>query len=220
MLEVITHPDSFFKRKMNEEIEIKIPLMIMGFMWLAGLLKVILVMFTFRDIMSAELLPMFITVVGIALLGSFIGIFAVWIIISGIFYVVSSIFRGKGSFKRVMEFFSYGFIPSTIEDFVITVYIVYIMLNMDFVNITQNFSEAEFVAVFLKLIIFSNPTITILLTVFSLIMTFSNLYIWIYGLKYSRNLSLKNAIIAVIVPVVLYTIYGWVSWIIYFIEMS
>ncbi|MCC7575257.1 MAG: YIP1 family protein, partial [Methanomethylovorans sp.] len=35
-----------------------------------------------------------------------------WVIYSGIFYLISSFVGGQGNFKRVLEFVAYGFLPS------------------------------------------------------------------------------------------------------------
>ncbi|HID43177.1 MAG TPA: YIP1 family protein, partial [Archaeoglobaceae archaeon] len=48
--------------------------------------------------------------IGIA--GSFIGMFAIWLILAAVMHALSSLFGGNGSFKRTFEITGYGYLPS------------------------------------------------------------------------------------------------------------
>ncbi|WP_292467419.1 Yip1 family protein [Methanolobus sp.] len=225
MLEIVTNPDSFFKRKMNEEIDFKIPLMIMGFVWLVGLLKIVvalsLFMGTVPDDMPDDVIPIFIGAIIIGTVIGFVGIFIMWLFVSGTFYVLSCLFHGKGSFKRVMEFFSYGFIPYIIDAFISSIYLYYVFSGIDFIFLVEKSSSSrnEFMRIFLNEFIFANLPLTVVLFVFSTIMSLLTIYIWIYGLKHSRNISLKNSVIAIVIPVAMYSIYNWLSLLLYLMEI-
>ena len=51
-----------------------------------------------------------------SILGALFGIFVFWGIWTGVFYLISSLFKGKGTFKRSLEFIGYGYLPQILED--------------------------------------------------------------------------------------------------------
>ena len=59
----------------------------------------------------AEIVKFFLVGAYIGIIGSFIGIFAVWLILAVIMHGISSFFNGKGPFRRTFEFVGYGFPP-------------------------------------------------------------------------------------------------------------
>jgi hypothetical protein len=117
-----------------------------------------------------------------------------WAVYSAIFYVISMLFNGEGSFKRVMEFVSYGFIPSIISSIISAIFTSRAYSNIDFTDpmVTDT--------------LLSDPTLRIA-GIVGIIFTLWSANIWIFALVHSRNLSVKNAAIAVGVPILLYVLY-------------
>ncbi len=60
----------------------------------------------------AGLIPGMESIIAIStIIGALFGIFIFWGIWSGVFYLISSLFKGKGTFKRSLEFIGYGYLP-------------------------------------------------------------------------------------------------------------
>jgi hypothetical protein len=194
MLEVLTDPNGFFKRKSNEEIEFKTPLLIILLMAAVGAVTAVIVM---RNIMGTlpEEAAAFAGIGAVfAVVGAVIGTFVMWAVYSAIFYVISMLFNGEGSFKRVMEFVSYGFIPSIISSIISAIFTSRAYSNIDFSD--PMIADA----------LLSDPTLRIAGIVGIIFMLWSA-NIWIFALVHSRNLSVKNAAITVGVPILLYVLY-------------
>ena len=194
MLEVLTDPNGFFKRKSNEEIEFKTPLLIILLMAAVGAVTAVIVM---RNIMGTlpEEAAAFAGIGAVfAVVGAVIGTFVMWAVYSAIFYVISMLFNGEGSFKRVMEFVSYGFIPSIISSIISAIFTSRAYSNIDFTDpmVTDT--------------LLSDPTLRIA-GIVGIIFTLWSANIWIFALVHSRNLSVKNAAITVGVPILLYVLY-------------
>ena len=194
MLEVLTDPNGFFKRKSNEEIEFKTPLLIVLLMAAVGTITAVLMMQNIMGTLPEEAAAFAGIGIVFAVVGAVIGIFIMWAVYSAIFYVISMLFNGEGSFKRVMEFVSYGFIPSIISSIISAIFTSRAYSNIDFTDpmVTDT--------------LLSDPTLRIA-GIVGIIFTLWSANIWIFALVHSRNLSVKNAAIAVGVPILLYVLY-------------
>jgi hypothetical protein len=194
MLEVLTDPNGFFKRKSNEEIEFKTPLIIVLLMAAVGAITALIVMQNVIGGLPEEAAAFAGIGTVLAVVGAVIGTFVMWAVYSAIFYVITMLFNGEGSFKRVMEFVSYGFIPSIISSIISAIFTSRAYSNIDFSN--PMIADA----------LLSDPTLRIAGIVGIIFMLWSA-NIWIFALVHSRNLSVKNAAITVGVPILLYVLY-------------
>jgi hypothetical protein len=136
----------------------------------------------------------------VLIIGSIIGVAFSWLLYTVIFYIISIIFSGEGDFKRSMEFVAYGFIPNIVSSIIAAYYTSKVFSNIDLASVTDPQAIQD--------MILSDPSMQIA-SVLGIIFTLWSANIWIFGVKYARNLSLKNAVITVGVPIglsVLYTI--------------
>lgn len=203
MLQVLTDPNGFFKKKINEEIEWKNPLIIMSLMVVVGAITTYTtIMSTLQSFMSMDFLEGAgqIIIVIFLIIGSIIGVAFSWLLYTAIFYIISIVFSGEGDFKRSMEFVAYGFIPNIVSSLIAAYYTNRVFSNIDFSSITDPQAVQD--------MMFADPSMKIA-TILGLIFTLWSANIWIFGVKYARNLSLKNAVITVGIPIglsVLYTV--------------
>lgn len=202
MLEVLTNPNGFFKKKINQDIEWKTPLIIMALMAIVGSITTYITLISiFQSMVSMDFLEGAgkIIIAIILIIVSIISVVVFWILYTAIFYVISVILKGEGDFKRLMQFVSYGFIPKIVSSIVGAYYTSKVFANIDFATVDP---------VMMQEMILSDPSLKIASAI-GIIFTLWSANIWIFGIMYSRNLSLKNAIITVGIPVglsVLYTI--------------
>ena len=103
-----------------------------------------------------------------------------WFLCAGAFYGLSIFSEGVGSFKRVLEFIGYGFIPQILSTIFNTV-IIYTLL----------------------------PTLTALpqftmyaVAIIGLLLSFWSVAIWVFAVKHARNISTQDALFTVVGSVV------------------
>lgn len=197
MLEVLTNPGEFFENKMKREVDFKPPIMIVGVMAIISAISAYIITTTIIGSLPSDAA----TFVQIgAIIGAIIAmivVFIMWIIYGGIFYLISTVFGGQGNFKRVLEFVAYGFIPSILGSVISLVLTSKAYSSIDF-SITD--PEILQKAMLSDPYIMASSAIGILLTLWS-----AN--IWVFAMMHSRNLTVKNALITVGIPMGLYVIY-------------
>ncbi|RZN31210.1 MAG: hypothetical protein EF813_12555 [Methanosarcinales archaeon] len=158
MASVLTNPDGFFSELSAKDVNMEIPLLI------------VLIALSSTVIVS-----------GIVAIISLLVVFIMWLLCTGVFYIISIFFGGKGSFKRCLEFVGYGFIPMIVLLWIRPIIVITLPPTIDFSSV------------------YTILGITILLW---------SANIWIFAVKHARNLSARNALITVGAPVGLYLIYN------------
>jgi hypothetical protein len=228
MLELFKNPNEFFRNKISEPEDLKKPFYIVVGLWLSRLFMLTMIMELFISSYSSksamdfssitsDMYVFFVIILLLVLIVTFIGILILWITTAGVFYVFSALFHGKGSFKRVLEFTSYGFIPYVIDTIATPFYLWLIIPKIDLISVIGTMEETGDTSILVNEILYANLSLTIASTLFSILLFVLALYIWMNGMKYGRNLSTKKAILTVGIPAVLYAIYELLKSIIYFI---
>ncbi len=197
MLEVLTNPDSFFEKKMSEDISFKMPIVIILAIGILGAINGIFMMQKIMAELPSDAAQFASYGAIFAAVGAIIGVFVMWVIYTVVFYVISLAFKGEGEFKRVLEFVGYGFIPSIASG---VIGLVVMMVALPTIEFSMDNPEL------LQQSMMSNPMIQAS-AIIGVIFTIWSANIWIFGLMHSRNLSTKNAIITVGIPIGLYLIY-------------
>ncbi|WP_094227350.1 YIP1 family protein [Methanolobus psychrotolerans] len=197
MLEVLTDPNGFFKRKINEETEWKTPLIIMAVYAIIGALSAYVTMMKVMESLPEEAAAFAGVGAVFGIIGAIIGVVFAWALYSAVFYIISMIFHGKGDFKRVMEFVSYGFIPSIFGS-IVSLYFTNKMLS----GIDFNMDDPTMITE----MILTDPSMKIA-GILGIIFMLWSANIWVFGIMYSKNLSFKNAAMTVGIPIGIYVLY-------------
>ena len=139
-MKLITNPNGFFEELKEKEIGIKIPLstIVLPLAIILSIYQYIL-MSKLSQASPSNLARFFIVGAYIGIAGSFIGIFAVWLILAVIMHGLSTFFGGKGSFRRTFEFVGYGFFPSLIGSLITLPMSAYYISNAEIpeISVTQ-----------------------------------------------------------------------------------
>jgi hypothetical protein len=197
LTQVLTNPNGFFAEKMKTEVEMKTPLMIVLLIAVLGAINAVIVTQKIMEILPPEAAA-FASIGAIAGgIGAFIGAIIMWVIYSGVFYAISSILGGEGTFKRVLEVVAYGFIPS-IASGIIGIIVMATSFSVENFDI-QNPELMEQAML-------NDPTMKMSMIV-GILFTLWSANIWIFGLVHARHMTVKNAAISVLVPVGLYVLY-------------
>jgi len=207
-MKLITNPDEFFEELKHREVRIKIPLLTI-IIPLAVLLSIYQYILAIKlsQAFPPELTRFFLIGAYIGIAGSFIGVFAVWLILAVIMHGISSFFEGKGSFRRTFEFVGYGFLPSLIGSAITVPMSLNYVMNVEVPKITiaqlqqnPNVVKTVMLSLIPKSLIYSNLIINIAITIWSLT-------IWTFAVKHAREIELRKAFITALIPTVLFGIY-------------
>jgi len=210
ILDILISPDAFFRNAINKKEDLKVPLLIVLCGAIVGAVHAYLVGGLTGKMMSA-LIPGMATIITLsAVIGALVAIFLIWIVMTGIFYGLSFLFRGQGSFRRCLEFTGYGYLPqilgsviSVIVAFMYVPKVVVPQISAAAMQDPQVIQDAVKTLMHDPAMLEMTQIIVVITTVFLLWSANS----WIFGMKYARNLSLRNAAICVGVPVIAYVLY-------------
>lgn len=196
MLEVLTNPNSFFEKKMSENISFKMPIVILLVIGIIGAINAVLMVQKIMAQLPSDAAPFASFGAVFGAIGAIISIFVMWVIYAVVFYAISLAFKGEGELKRVLEFVGYGFIPSIASAIIGLIVMIIALPTIEFSMDNPELMQQTMM---------SNPMLQASAIIGVIFMLWSA-NIWIFGLIHSRNLSTKNAIITVGIPVGLYII--------------
>lgn len=183
-MDVLLNPDKFFAERKN--MDFKIPVLILLISAILGVVSVYLTVdLTIQksflgfgvkiDPQQLEMLR------GIALItgsvAAIIGVFVIWLIITGLLYLFSAIFGGKGSFSTLLKFTAFSYIPSII----LTPITVYLTIESLSQAIGGKMLDPGFLAV---------PTL------FGMVVLLWQYVYWVFAVKNARELDLKKSAIS------------------------
>ena len=206
ILDVLIHPNAFFRNVINEKENLKVPLLIILCVAIISAIPAYLIGNLTGKLMEA-LMPGMETIIMIsAVIGAMIGTFLIWIILTGLFYGLSFLFKGQGRFQRCLEVTGYGYLPqilgSLISVIVALMYapkVVVPGISAAALQDPQAVQDAVKALMHDPAMMEMTQVITVIWIVFFLWSANS----WIFGIKYARNLSMRDAAICVSIPVFL-----------------
>jgi hypothetical protein len=202
IINVLTNPDSFFKRRMTERIQFKVPALIVILNALLGGISGYIMV---KALLSSAAVGGGFAGAGaiFGAVGGFLGVVIVWPIYTAVFYGLSALFGGEGSFKRSLEFVGYGYIPALFN----SIFGLYVINQIS--TSLQAFSAdpAQMAQ------ILTNDPMMQVATLVGIIFQLWSANIWIFGLKNARNLNLRGALISVGLPVGLLITYSLINYI-------
>lgn len=208
--DLLLKPDTFFSALAAEKETLKIPALIVT----AGALVSAVHGYFMGGLsaqMMADVMPGMDAIIALSAMAvSFIAIFVFWLIAAGVFYLLSSLFKGKGSFNRVLEIVGYGYLPQVAGSVIslgagflyiprITVPVLSKAALQDPQMIQQATKAFMHDPAMMEL-----AQITTLVTIVGMLLS---AHIWIYGMKHGRSLSPRDAALCVGIPIVLYVLY-------------
>jgi len=210
ILDLLILPDSFFSEKILEPVNLKIPALIALVGAIIGaILGYQMSVLSARMFSQSDMAGMesFISIFGTV--GAFLAFLVIWwLVFSGVMYLVSMLFSGKGTFKRTLEFVGYGLVP-VVAGSVISLALSFYYLPMVSVPVLRSIQDPTAIQAATTQLM-SDPAMmefTQISTLISLIFLIWTANIWIFGIKHARELKLKHAVVTVAIPVLIYSIY-------------
>ncbi len=208
MERVLFNPDWFFGEKSEEKVSLKMPFLIVLINGIFAAASSILVMNKVMASLPPDIAPFMAAGAAIGAVGGLIGAFLYWLILAGVFYLISCLFDSEGSFKRTFEFVGYGFLPMIFSSFVALLVWYSILPSIEF-----SLQDPQLMQQSMMQMMVDNPFL-LMSQIIGILCTLWSGYIWIFAVKNARKMAVKNASIVVGVPVGLYvldTIYNFVS---------
>jgi len=208
MERVLFNPDWFFGEKSEEKVSLRMPFLIVLINGIFAAASSILVMNKVMASLPPDIAPFMAAGAAIGAVGGLIGVFLYWLILAGVFYLISCLFDSEGSFKRTFEFVGYGFLPMIFSSFVALLVWYSILPSIEF-----SLQDPQLMQQSMMQMMVDNPFL-LMSQIIGILCTLWSGYIWIFAVKNARKMATKNASIVVGVPVglyVLYTIYNFVS---------
>jgi hypothetical protein len=201
ILLLCTDPDGFFRRDPKDWSDLKIPAAIVLISGLlsatAGYLVTRVLSGIFPEGMQgvSSILP----IMGFAAAaGAFVVVLLTWAAYTAVFSIISMIFMGKGTYTRTLAAVGYGFLPTAIGG-LIDLIILWTYLPGIQVSPVKDVMDIQSATTALT----HSPVFQITGLV-STIFLFWSASIWIFGLRYSREISVRNAVITVGIPILAY----------------
>jgi hypothetical protein len=161
--------------------------------------------------MMAGLIPGMESIIAIStILGALFGIFVFWGIWAGIFYLISSLFNGKGTFKRTLEFIGYGYLPQIFGAILTVIVAIQYLPRVIIPEITTAASQDPQLIQEAVKALMHDPAMmemTQIISIISIVFLLWSANIWIFGMRNARQLSERDSALCVGIPVVLYILY-------------
>jgi len=200
LMSLLVNPNAFFSRDSSEWESLRVPALIV----LAAAIMAGATAYLTTDLV-AGIMPSDVQayqgVMGIVgTIGAVVVTFLIWVVWSAVFFVISLFFQGQGTFRRILAVTGYGYLPILIGS-VISFVIFWIFSPAIHVSPVTDVQEIQAAVMALM-----HQPVMILVSVLGIIFLLWAANIWIFGIRYARVISLRDAAITVGVPVALYVI--------------
>jgi hypothetical protein len=210
LIDILIRPGAFFQDAIVEKESLKIPGLIVLAMGIVSALYAYLIG-GLTGKMMAGLIPGMESIITIStIFGALFGIFVFWGIWTGVFYLISSLFKGKGTFKRSLEFIGYGYLPQIFGAIFTVIVAIQYIPRVIIPEITTAASEDPQLIQEAVKTLMHDPAMmemTQIISIISIVFLLWSANIWIFGMRNARQLSERDSALCVGIPVVVYILY-------------
>lgn len=197
MFDLLIDPDGFFDRQVEDDGFLG-PATVVTAVGLAGIASPLVVLEAMLQGLGSEA-GYFLVGYGIGLVGTFLGPFLEWMLLSLGFYAISTRFGGRGPVRRVVRLVGWGFVPASMAGLVMTGAMAHTVSRI------TTPTDPEGALNFVRLVQ-SAPTVRLAIGVGIVFTVWSGL-LWVFAVKHARNLSVREAVPTVAIP--LLAVIGW-----------
>ncbi|MCJ7741947.1 MAG: YIP1 family protein [Methanoregula sp.] len=210
LIDTLIRPGAFFQDAIAEKESLKIPGLIVLLLGIVSAVNANLIGGLTGKMMSG-LIPGMESIISISIiLGALLGIFVFWGIWTGVFYLISSLFKGKGTFKRSLEFIGYGYLPQIFGAILTVIVAIQYIPRVIVPEITAAASQDPQLIQEAVKTLMRDPAMmemTQIISIISIVFLLWSANIWIFGMRNARQLSERDSALCVGIPVVVYILY-------------
>ena len=125
------------------------------------------------------------------------GPFVVWLLYAGVFQGISVLFDGDGDFSTTLAFVGWGFVPSVMGS-VASVAINFYRFNVRGIDVPSEMTVEAYQQFSQSL---QTGPLVALSAALGIVFTLWSAFLWTFGLKHARSLSVRQAAMTVALPV-------------------
>jgi hypothetical protein len=210
LIDTLIRPGAFFQDAIAEKESLKIPGLIVLLLGIVSAVNANLIGGLTGKMMSG-LIPGMESIISISIiLGALLGIFVFWGIWTGVFYLISSLFKGKGTFKRSLEFIGYGYLPQIFGALLTVIVAIQYIPRVIVPEITTAAAQDPQLIQEAVKALMRDPAMmemTQIISIISIVFLLWSANIWIFGMRNARQLSERDSALCVGIPVVGYVLY-------------
>jgi len=210
LVNILINPNAFFLNASAEKESLKIPGLIVLALGIVSAVSAYLVGGLTGKMMAGMYSGVESIIAISTVLGALIAVFIIWVIWAGVFYLLSSIFKGKGTFKRTLEFVGFGYLPQIFGALLSVIVAVQYLPRVIVPRITSAAIEDPQLIQEAVSALMHDPAMmemTQIISIISIVFLLWSANIWISGLQHSRKLQVRDAALCVGIPVVIYILY-------------
>jgi hypothetical protein len=210
LIDILIRPREFFQYAITEKESLKIPGLIVFALGIVSAVYAYLIG-SLTGKMMAGLIPGMESIIAVStILGALLGIFVFWGIWTGVFYLISSLFKGKGTFKRSLEFTGYGYLPQIFGALLTVIVAIQYIPRVIVPEISTAASQDPQMIQDAVKALMHDPAMmemTQIISIISIVFLLWSANIWIFGMRNARQLSERDSALCVGIPVVVYILY-------------
>jgi len=210
LFDILIRPGAFFQDAIAEKENLTIPGLIVLSLGIVSAIYAYLIG-GLTGKMMAGLMPGMESIIAVStILGALLGIFVFWGIWTGIFYLISSFFKGKGTFKRLLEFIGYGYLPQIFGAVLTVIIAIQYIPRVVVPEITSAAAQDPQLIQEAAKALMRDPAMmemTQIISIISIVFLLWSANIWIFGIRNARQLSERDSALCVGIPVVVYILY-------------
>jgi len=210
LFDILIRPGAFFQDAIAEKENLKVPILIVLALGIVSAINGYLIGGLTGKMMTG-LIPGMESMIAIStILGALLGIFVFWGIWAGVFYLISSLFKGKGTFKRSLEFIGYGYLPQIFGAILTVIVAIQYIPRVIVPEITTAASQDPQLIQEAVKTLMHDPAMmemTQIISIISIVFLLWSANIWIFGIRNARQLSERDSALCVGIPVVIYILY-------------
>ena len=208
--DILINPNAFFADVMGEQENFRLPLIILlaggiiaaGYGYLIGGVT--------AKMMSGALPGIDIIITLSSAIGALIGVFIFWVVWAGVIYLISSAFKGKGTFKRTLQVTGYGYLPQVFGSLICLIAAFEYVPKIVVPQISSAMMQDPAAVQGITTAMLRDPAmleLTQITTVITIVFLLWSANIWIFGLQHARGISTRDAALTVGIPLVIYIAY-------------
>ena len=208
--DLVINPNQFFTKVMGRKENLKIPtLIVLAAGAIAAVNGYIVSGITAK--MMGQLMPGMDTIITAgAVAGAIIGTLLFWLIWAAVIFALSAAFKGSGRFQRTLECIGYGYLPQAFGTLITLIAATWYVPKVHVTGLSSAaLQDPAMIETAIKAMM-QDPAmreLSQISSVVTIIFLLLSANIWIFGIRNARMLSLRDAAICVLVPVIAFSIY-------------
>ncbi|MFA4877132.1 MAG: Yip1 family protein [Methanoregula sp.] len=210
LTDILINPNAFFTDIIGEKEDFKLPLIILlaggilaaGYGYLIGGVT--------AQMMSGAVPGIGEVITLSSAIGALFGVFIFWLVWTGIIYLISAAFKGKGSFRRTLQVTGYGYLPQVFGSLISLIVAFEYVPRIVVPQLTQAVMQDPAAMQQTISAMMHDPAMmemTQITTVVSIVFLLWSANIWIFGVQHARGITTRDAALSVGIPVIIYIAY-------------